>query len=445
MKKIKFYILFMVIPFVSGCDHLLDEQKPQASVGPDVVFKDATGARAAIIGAYDNLQSANYYGIRYALFPDLHGGNLTHPGTFPSFEEFVNRAIQTNNVEVTNMWAQIYDGINRVNQIIDKVPKITDPALIATEKDQIVGEAYFLRAFHYFNLVRYWGDVPLKLQPSDDYDPAKIILPRSSVSEVYAQILSDLDAAISKLTPNVALKSRAHQRTAYALKARVHLYNKQYTEAINAATQASAGYTLVPAFLDLWVVRNTSESIWELQFDNVDQSQLNFFLLPSSAGGRNELRPSPGLSGAYALSDARRILTSSIDSKLRYYRAATDDDNIIILRLAEMILTQAEARIERNTGTDLTDAVAFINQIRNRAGIGSYSGLLTQAALHDEVFLQRRLELALEGHYFFDLVRTGRAATTLTSPTWDNNQALLPIPLREYNASGGVVAQNPGY
>ncbi|MFN7881647.1 MAG: RagB/SusD family nutrient uptake outer membrane protein, partial [bacterium] len=217
------------------------------------------------------------------------------------------------------------------------------------------------------------------------------------------------------------------------------------TEAINSATSASTGYSLVGNFLDLWVVRNTSEAIFELQFNTVDTNSLSFYLLTSSTGGRNEVRPSGGLVSAYLGTDARRILSTSVDSRLRYYRAATDDDNVLLLRLGEVILNRAEALVERNTGSDLTDAVTFLNQIRNRAGIGNYSGALTQTAVRDDIFLQRRLELALEGHYFFDLVRTGRAATTLSSPIWNNDQALLPIPLRELNASGGILTQNPGY
>jgi hypothetical protein len=223
------------------------------------------------------------------------------------------------------------------------------------------------------------------------------------------------------------------------------LYKKEYTEAINSAILASSGYTLVGNFLDLWVVRNTSEAIFELQFNTVDTNSLSFYLLTSSTGGRNEVRPSGSLVAAYSATDARRVLSTSVDSRLRYYRAATDDDNVLLLRLAEVILNRAEALVERNTGADLTDAVTFLNVIRNRAGIGAYSGAVTQTAVRDEIFLQRRLELAIEGHYFFDLVRTGRAATVLTSPIWNNNQALLPIPLREINASGGVLAQNPGY
>ncbi len=443
MKRIIYFILFPI--FLFGCDSLLNDQRPQNSVDPSVVFKDAPGARAAIIGAYDVLQSGSYYSADFLLLPDVHGGNLTHTGTFPSYAQFMNRSILTDNANVTNMWAIIYSGINRVNQIIDKVPGITDPALTPAEKDQIAGEAYFLRAFHYANLVKYWGDVPLKLTPSDSYDPAKIILPRASVNDVYTQILADLAQAIAKLPANPSNKSRASLGAAHALKSRVHLYRKEYAEAINSATLASAGYSLVGNFLDVWVVRNTSEAIFELQFNTVDTNLLSFYLLTSTTGGRNEVRPSANLAAAYSATDARRILSSSVDSRLRYYRAATDDDNVLLLRLAEVILNRAEALIERNTGTDLTDALAFVNQIRNRAGIGNYAGAVTQAALRNEVFLQRRLELALEGHYFFDLVRTGRAVTTLSSPVWNDNQSLLPIPLREVQASGNVLTQNPGY
>jgi starch-binding outer membrane protein, SusD/RagB family len=443
MKKIFYIVLFAVV--LSGCDSLLQEQKPQNSVDPSVVFKDAPGARAAIIGAYDALQSASYYGVDFLLLPDVHGGNLSHTGTFPSYAQFANRSLLNDNANVTNMWAQIYVGINRVNQIIDKVPKITDPALTQAEKDQIAGEAYFLRALHYSNLVKYWGGVPLKLAPSDDASPSKIILPRATKDAVYAQILADLAEAIVKLPAAPSNKARASQAAAHALKARIHLYLGQYTEAINSATSASTGYTLVGNFLDLWVVRNTSEAIFELQFNTVDTNSLSFYLLTSSTGGRNEVRPSGGLVSAYLGTDARRILSTSVDSRLRYYRAATDDDNVLLLRLGEVILNRAEALVERNTGSDLTDAVTFLNQIRNRAGIGNYAGALTQTAVRDDIFLQRRLELALEGHYFFDLVRTGRAATTLSSPIWNNDQALLPIPLRELNASGGILTQNPGY
>ncbi len=460
---------------------MIEDQKPQQSVTPDIALGTPAAARAAILGCYNSVQSGNYYGLRYLLFPDLHGAgtanmNIRHTGTFPSFAQFGNRAILTDNVEVTNMWATIYGGINDANQIIDKVSKITDPSF--TDKGNVLAEAYFLRAFHYFNLVRYWGGVPLVLKPTDQADVAALKLPRATVAATYAQVLADLDFALGVNTSlNASLgttivlpttysstparKGRATVAAAQALKSRVHLYRSsvglaiEWNEAITAATAASTGFTLAGTFSDLFVARNTVESIWEIQFDNVDINNLAFFLLPGASGGRNELRPTAQLQGIFsaAPNDTRRINTASTGggtattttsaSGLKYFRVTTNDDYVIVFRLAEMNLNRAEALVERNTGTDLTDAVTLINALRNRAGIGAYAGVVDQASLRTEVFNQRRAELALEGHFFFDLVRTNRAAAYFGA-TWNSSQALLPIPLREINANPNLV-QNPGY
>lgn len=450
MKKrisLKYGILSIALLAVVSCDKVND-QVPQNSQSSGTAISTPVGARVAILGAYDNLQGGNYYGTRYTFFPDMQGGNLTWTGTFPSFGQIANRVTLADNVEVTNMWAAIYDGINRVNQILDKAAKIQDPSF--TDQAQILGEASFLRALHYFNLVRYWGGVPLKLTPTDAVNVSELQLSRNSVSEVYTQILSDIDFALTNLPPTQTNRARATLGAVNALKARVHLYRSssgianEYDLAIAAAVAASTGRTLTANFSDLFVARNMGEVIWYLEFNSVDQNSLAFFLLPSTSGGRNELRPSASLQSAFSVSDTRRIATNAVSNTLKYYRVSTGDDYVLMFRLAEMMLIQAEAMVERNTGTDLTDALALINQIRNRAGIGTYVGLVSQAALRDEVFSQRRLELALEGHYFFDLVRTGRAATVLTSPIWDSKYAVFPIPLRETQANPNLQ-QNPGY
>ena len=163
-------------------------------------------------------------------------------------------------------------------------------------------------------------------------------------------------------------------------------------------------------------------------------------MFSSSLGGRNEVRPSPALTAAYSLTDTRRILTTSYDVQLKYFRI-NGTDFPIVFRYAEVLLNKAEALAE--TGKD-AEALTLVNQIRVRAGLTAAPATLVGQDLKDEVFLQRRLELALEGHYFFDLVRTGRAAKTLT--TWNDNQALLPIPDREIKANPAIATQqNPGY
>jgi hypothetical protein len=447
MKK-KIFKITIVTAFVSlvfGCNQV-DDQGPQNSLPAEDAFLTPQGARAALIGAYDALQSANYYGTRYLLFPDMQGGNLIHSGTFPSFAQIANRGILPDNVEVTNMWAQIYNGINRTNQILDKAALLNDPAF--SDKNNLLGEAAFLRAFYYFDLVRYWGGVPIKLTPTDDVDIVELQQPRNTVNEVYDQILTDLNLAIANMPATQTSRGRATVAAARALKARVHLYRSsmgiadEWSDALTEAAEAGTGRTLAPTFSDLFEARNTNEVIWFIEFNSVDQNTIAFFLLPSTNGGRNEMRPAAALQSAFPDNDTREIAADATDFKLKYYRVTTGDDYVLVFRLAEMLLIQAEALVERNTGTDLADAVTIINQIRNRAMIGNYAGAVTQEALLDEVFLQRRLELALEGHYFFDLVRTGRVATELSG--WDDNDALLPIPQRERQANP-LLEQNDGY
>src|SRR5690348_7763662 len=153
MKNLKIIFSVLALLLATRCN-LIDKQVSQNSIPSSSVFATPQGARAALLGCYDALQSGNYYGTRYNFFPDMQGGNLTWTGTFPSFGEIQNRVIQTNNAEVTNMWIQIYYAINNANQVIDKVAKMTDPSF--TDQASVLGEAYFLRAFNYFNLVRYW-------------------------------------------------------------------------------------------------------------------------------------------------------------------------------------------------------------------------------------------------------------------------------------------------
>lgn len=436
---------------LGGCNVL--EQAPQASLDSATAINDATTAQAALYGAYNALQTANAYGTRLTLLPDLAGGNLNHTGTFPSFAQIANRSILTDNAEVTNAWNILYDGVNRANNVIAKVPTITDPTFSADNKNFVVAEATFLRAFYYFTLVRLWGAVPLITQPTAVVSP-ELQVAKSPVADVYAQINADLDKAIAALPATyagAAGKGRATKPAALAMKAKVALYQQKWADAASFAQQANTNsqgaaiFSLVPKFTDLFEAKNTSESIWELQHDPTNQNALAFFLLSTARGGRNEVRPSTSLTTSYTVTDARAILTTSFDSKIKYFRISTQDDNIIMIRLGEVLITRAEALNELGGDANLATAVTLVNQIRTRAGLAPVSAATaaSQTLMRDEIFLQRRLELALEGgNYFYDLVRTGRAAARLAN--WNPNQALWPIPLREINANP-ALKQNEGY
>jgi len=435
MNKYKILLFSAFVLALTSCEQVL-VQDPQSQVSTDV--KDAATARAVMNGTYNGFQSADYLGTRYQLLPDLQGGNLRWTGTFGDFSEISNRSILTNNASVTNMWIRIYNTILRTNIVIKSIPLVQDGSFSDAEKNQIVAEARVMRALSYFNLVRWWGGVPVVTEPTASLDG--LTVGRNTVAEVYKQIYTDLDAAFPNLL--ASNKGRVTKGSALALKCRAALYQKDYATVIAVASQIQAlnQFALVTPFQSIFATQNTKESIWELNFETTNSNSLAFFLFSSSLGGRNEVRPSPTLTAAYSLTDTRRILTTSYDVQLKYYRI-NGTDFPIVFRYAEVLLNKAEALAE--TGKD-ADAVALVNQIRTRAGLTAAASTLAGQDLKDEIFLQRRLELALEGHYFFDLVRTGRAAKVLTN--WNDNQALLPIPDREIKANPSIATQqNPGY
>jgi starch-binding outer membrane protein, SusD/RagB family len=438
MKKIKIYLFtFLAMSLASSCEQVLD-QTPQTSVEDKI--SDASTARAVLNGAYNGMQSANYLGTRYTLLPDLAGGNLRHTGTFSDFAQVAARTVLADNNAAQVMWIQIYNSIQRANLIIKFVPNITEAGFTDTEKKQIVAEAKALRAFHYFNLVRWWGGVPIVTEPTSKAD-ASLNVPRNTVADVYKQITTDLDAAFPDLA--VTNASRITKNTALAMKCRVALYNKDWAGVNTLADQivATNKHALLAKTTDVFNGTNTTESIWELQFEATNSNSLAFFMFSTQLGGRNEMRPSTGLTAAYALTDNRRILATSYDVQLKYFRVSTGTDRPVMFRLAEVLLNKAEALAEQ--GKD-ADALILVNRIRVRAGLTAAPATLVGQPLKDEIFLQRRLELALEGHYFFDLVRTGRATKELTS--WNDNNALLPIPDREIKANPALAGQqNPGY
>ena len=432
----------------TSCDKILDQQ-PQNSLDSAQVFTDLAGANAALTGVYGGLTTSNYYGLRYPVFADLLADNLAHIGTFPSFAEIKNRNIQTNNVEVTNMWAAIYTTINRANNVIEYTPGIG--SISDADKKRLIAEAKFLRALSYFDLVRYWGDVPLVLVATKKAD-ASLNVARTPANAVYDQVKKDFDDAEADLPEGTA--SRANKSAARALKARLALYRGQYTEAAALADQviANTKFTLLPVYRDNFDVKNSTEAIFEINFDNITSSQFAFFNFPGSRGGRNEVSPTgTTLPAAYETGDRRKAAsisdgTFTVNNQtipanvgVKYTKAGTGEDNFRVIRLAEVILISAEAKAR--IGTDLPGALVLVNRIRTRAGL-TPSTALTQAALLTAIEQERRVELAFEGHRWFDLVRTGRAQTALGIT--DPRKLLLPIPFREITNNPNLT-QNPGY
>jgi starch-binding outer membrane protein, SusD/RagB family len=448
----------------ASCDVL--DIEPQASLPADTALTTKAGVEAGLIGAYSSLQSGNYMGLRYFLFADLMTENVNHTGTFPSFAQIKQRNILADNTEINNIWNSIYNAINRTNTLIAAIPAIEDASF---NKEAALGEARFLRAYHYFNLINYFGGspqgygysggvgVPLILTPTLTAADA-VAKKRATEAEVMAQVSADLDYAEANIPVSyaggaAATKGRATKAAVLAIRSRIALYQRNYEAAATYAKRVMDEYpsfTLMPNYGDIYVLRNTAESIWELQFDPVNSNSIAFFWFPTSLGGRNEVSPSTTLAAAHTTGDTRKAVNNVSNSYTRKYtRISTSDDHVVLVRLAEVLLNRAEALTHIGGQANLEEAIVLLNRIRTRAGlaplfVSTVAGVTTYdtssaTAIRTAILQDRRLELASEGHYWFTLRRTNN--TGVENP----NKNLWPIPQREVLTSGGVIAQNTDY
>jgi hypothetical protein len=476
MKKLLITISLITL-LAAGCTKTIDKEVPQNSIPAADLANDVSSIRAALNGAYSAMLSGNYMGLRYWLFADLYADNISHVGTFPSFAQFASKNLLADNVEISNMWQQIYISINRANTTI--AAATANNSSTFTDKASVIAQAKVLRAYHYFNLLRYWGGnengynkgndpsgktwgVPLRLNPTlseTDADP----IARSGEAAIWNQILADLDPTAVIANLPTANNRIITQRAAQALRARVQLYREQWAEAETLSTTViNANPALVNInfangglYTNLYgAVAPTSEVIWTLPFDPTNQNAIAFFYLPASLGGRNEVSATTTLRDAHEANDGRRIInftsttypagfptSPAVNAKtLKYTRVSTGDDFFHHIRLAEIYLIRAEARAR--IGTDLSGAASDLNVVRTRAGLPNTTAA-TQAELLDAILRERRIELAHEGHRFFDLRRYNRL--DLLSMTTNSHRVRLPIPQTEIFRSGSILEPNPGY
>lgn len=443
----------------SACSDLLDTNPPDSAPEDQAVVTPA-GARTALAGAYAAMQSGFYYGGTMTHFGDLYSDNAVHTGTFTSYQEASQHDFFADNSDVTGMWNNIYGAVKRTNTLIAKVPNITGFA--SGEQEQILGEAYFLRALHYHNLVKYFGGVPLRLTPVTD--PTKIDpTPRSTVNEVYTQILADLAQAITLLQNQTSPSNHASLGAAHALRARVYLYQGNYAQALTEAqTVDGFGYALAPRYADLFNRDDvdTPENILKLTFtSNVSQANLLGYYWLSDAldagAGRYEIAPSQDLIDAYDTTSTDARFTWNIapdpsgDGYLERVAYGTKfptpggAEDFHVIRYAEVLLIKAEAFARTNA---LDSAVATYNLLRERAGLPDHVlgvDVTGQAQVLAAIDHERRLELAEEGDRFPDLTRDPTRAITLLGLTGPN-RLLFPIPQAELDVAPELT-QNPGY
>jgi starch-binding outer membrane protein, SusD/RagB family len=450
---------------LSSCDKSLTEPQPQASLDDNAAITNLSNVNVALNGAYDILNNANYYGNQIVYFGDLPADATYQSGTFPTLFEMDNNAILSNNANTTNAWTTIYNGINRANNIISRIPTLQDPLLdVVTAgvkpRDQVLGEATLLRALHYFNLVRFFGGVPLVLTPTVGIDLTARVK-RNTEEEVYDQIIKDLLQAETLLPTTYAtagdLRGRATRGAAQGLLSRVYLTRKQWALAAEKAATvlASTSYRLVTPYSAIFTTKNSTESVWEVQFNATDQNGITFHYLQAPQG-RRENAPSTSIINAFTASVGDQRLAASITRigavtvpltqanavVAKYNRSATQDDPVYLIRVAEMILNRAEALAEISYPS--VEALTLLNQVRTRAGVAvlTATDVATVADFRLAMERERFLEFAFEGHRWHDLKRTGRAQVVLGIT--EASKLLFPIPQRDLDANPNLT-QNPGY
>lgn len=441
MRKI---LIFVLLLFAS-CETDLD-LRPKMQISTEEAFSNRENVQAALTGCYDALQLQHYYGRNLVIVGDLASDNSIANGTKVEYYDVDKNSLLANNILVEGIWADIYVAINRVNFMLFKLRDVT--FLTEDEMKSYKGELHFLRALHYYNLVRLYGGVPLKLLPTLN-DSHENSLPRSSADDVYNQIIADLESA--RLNISNTLSERATVEAATALLASITLTRGNAENAIQYANQVLQSFPMLETSYEALFSSNTApgrEILFYVPFSATDKNRLAEYNFPNTLGGRHENAPSSVLINIDSSDKRKTLIAASHGDKYytkKYADLTTGSDRVIVLRTAEMYLIRAEAHYLIDSVGNLAVILSDINTIRNRAGLSPVIAD-TITSLRNIIEREKQIEFAFEGKRWFDLIRTGRAVDLVPTVTQEW-QMLFPIPLSEIltNNKISVEDQNEGY
>lgn len=449
----KLYItLLLLFGIFSSCEIL--DVEPYDAIPAEEVLTTKKGLEGSLTGAYSVLQSGAI-STDVIVFADLAADNFIARGSKAEYREVSINDIQASNTYVESVWNRSYEGINLVNYIIDGIDGIS--GITQEEKDNFLGQCYFLRAFNYFNLVRYFGEIPKRVKPVSDASPETLNIPLSTEEEIYNLIVSDLEAAeqyfAGKGEGNSAF---ANEGAIKALLAKVHLYRENWTQAAAYAEEViNMNYSLEQAnYADIFdETKNSNEIIFQVDFYN-SQDASNLMNDWLTHNGRFEVAVWKDLDRNETIADDYEVGDKRLSATVQFYSGAKGDDyycnkytdnitrkdNIIFLRLAEMYLIKAEALNENGY---VADGPAFdaLNAVRTRAGISSLTStqVPNQQAFRLAVEKERNLELVFEGNRLFDLRRTGRINDVLEDiGTLKEAGWYFPVPQTEIDTNDAI-------
>lgn len=445
---------------LAACDDPLNPT-PQQSIPQQEALDTPEEIRVAANAMYDSFQDCDgAYCRDLLIFPDLYSDNLRFTGTYTTDREVASRNVKADNGAIAGIWGSAFRGINRANNLLAAIPAVE--GLDEDEAAVYTAEAHFVRALNYFNLVKFFGGVPLVTEPEWSISEA-VNVPRSSEVQIWTFIEAELQAAIAGLPlaeDGVLPNGRVTREGAQALLARAHLYQREWQQAYNLANNIiqNGPFALEDDYASLfdYEAEGTAETVLSIPFTITDSNGLAFWFFPSALGGRRGFAPSNSgttpspLPSAFSAGDERRALAIQVTSGgtaygNKYTDVAGGTDDVPVIRLGEVYLIRAEAAARLGL---LTQAIEDVNTIRNRAGVADLAATVdTQEEVLLAVLNERRLELFYEGHRFFDLKRfidIPSVAAYMTTLGLTGPKLLFPIPQREIDANP-QLQQNPGY
>lgn len=464
MKKYNKIILLMMLGVFLSCSESFLELTPKFAVSDVDAISSIEDMETSITGVYDVLQGVNFYGRDVFLISDALADDLKQNEQANRYIDYAEHVQNVADANANAMWTRMYFANNSLNNIINSDVPAT--AANQNKKDHLLGEAYALRGLVYFDLVNFFAQhytftadashlgVPLILQFDPTLEPE-----RNTVEEVYNQIISDMTMAISLMntTSRSGNSNTLSSTSAKALLSRVYLYKEDWANAEAMATDViNANYGLVPNanYLDLWNQDNSSESIFEISNTDVDNSGSISGMYVEDGFG--DYLPSDDVVSLYDPADAR-LQTFLVDPllvgvyapfRINKYPDVLGTDNTKIIRLAEVYLNRAEARAQ--IGTNISGAQSDLDMVRQRALPTAPDVTATGTALLDEILLERRLELAFEGHRLWDLMRykedivRTQCTSSICSIPYGDDTNILPIPQDETDVNPNIT-QNSGY
>jgi hypothetical protein len=472
--KIYFLFTFFVATVLVACKKLVQTPEPVNSITASETFSTPGTATSALLAVYsDMVGNGNiiYSNGAISLYAGASADELIYfDQSNASVVQFLDNQLQGgihgNDDVYAYLWLPMYFDIYTENSVVEGLQSST--SVSTAVKNQLTGEAKFLRAFDYFYLVNLFGNVPLVT--TTDY-AQNSILPNSTPSLVYAQIITDLKDAQNLLPLDYSISNnervRANKWAATALLARVYLYQGDWAD---AATQASAvignsgTYSLVTNLNNVFLA-NSNEAILQLipnQITNFATAEGEADIPAPLNSGAPYYYLTPQLLTAFEPGDQRRVawVDSTNNSGSTYYyfpykykvqvsSVGNVPEYYMLLRLAEQYLILAEAEANGASG-GLGAAITNLNVIRARAGLSNYAGSATdKTSVLNAIYHERQVELFAEwGHRWFDLKRTGQATSALGKISykqpWHSYQLLYPIPYIELLLDHNLK-QNPGY